>query len=294
MNIHTEVDRSAIGVGDARVLNPLRLHEGPTGEGAGRGHHVGVAIDVETTGLDHRAGKVIEMAIRRFRYDGDGNITDIDEAYEWREDPGEPLSADISALTGLTDADLAGREIDADDATRLLRSASFVVAHNSTFDRAWVEDRLPGARGLAWTCSMRQVDWRARGFDGRVLGYLLVQNGYYHCGHRASSDVDALIQMLRHRDDDGRTALSEMIEKGSDPSWIVRARGAHFDLKDELRARGYRWDADPKHRSWWREVSDEDLVQEQFWLAANVYAVDANPKAICPVIERITPRNRFL
>lgn len=295
MDMMVEAGRgSATGAGDVRVLYPLRLHEGSTGDGAGRGPHIGVAIDVETTGLDVNTGKVIELAIRRFRYDAEGVITDIDDAFEWREDPGEPLHPDISALTGLTDADLAGREIDDDDATRLLRSASFVVAHNSSFDRAWVERRLPGAAGLNWCCSMRQVDWRARGFDGRVLGYLLLQRGYYHCGHRASADVDALIQMLRHEDAAGQTALSEMIKTGSKPTWIVRARGAHFDLKDELRARGYRWDAADDRKVWWREVADDQLVQEQFWLAANVYAAEARPQKICPEVVRVTPRTRFL
>lgn len=295
MDIDIEVGREdAAASGDVRVLHPLRLFEGSTGEGLDRGVHVGVALDVETTGLDARTGKVIELAIRRFRYDRKGVITDIDRAYEWREDPGEPLTAEITALTGLTDEDVAGREIDADAATRLLGSASFVVAHNARFDRLWVEERLPEAAGLSWCCSMAQVDWKARGFDGRVLGYLLVQNGFYHCGHRASADVDALIQMLRHRDADGRPALAEMIERGARPSWIVRAKGAHFDLKDQLRSRGYRWDAEPGRKVWWREVDDDELVPEQSWLAANVYAAAAKPTALCPDLERVTPRSRFL
>ena len=295
MNLRDEVGRAeAVGAGDVRVLHPLRLATGPTGAGSGRGAHVGVAVDVETTGLDVNAGKVIELAIRRFRYDAHGIITDIDDAFEWREDPGEPLHPDIAALTGLSDQDLAGCEIDEGDATRLLRSASFVVAHNSAFDRAWVERRLPDAAGLNWCCSMRQVDWRDRGFDGRVLGYLLLQHGYYHCGHRASADVDALIQMLRHVDGRGRTALAEMIDTGARPSWIVRARGAHFDLKDRLRSRGYRWDAAPDRKVWWREVADDDLVKEQFWLAANVYSADARPQNLGPEIVRVTPRTRFL
>lgn len=293
MNTETELGRIVAAEDEGlRVLHPLQLREGPTGQGTGRGPFVGVAVDVETTGLDHRTGKVIEFAARRFRYDRDGIITDIDEAFQWREDPGEPLTPEITALTGLTDIDLVGEEIDEADATRLLQSASFVVAHNSTFDRNWVEARLPDARGLNWCCSMRQVDWKARGFDGRALGYLLVQNGFYHCGHRASADVDALIEMLRHRNGHGRTALSEMIEQGGKPSWIVRAKGADFGVKDLLRGREYRWDAGRK--VWWREVPDADLVQEQFWLAAHVYAVEANPKAICPDLERVTSRTRFL
>lgn len=293
MIVINDADRvCAVGEEDVRVLRPLRLREGPTGDGAGRGSYVGIAVDVETTGLDPRTGQVIELAVRRFRYDADGLITDIDRAYEWREDPGEPLDPDISALTGLADADLAGCEIDTDGATRLLRSASFVVAHNSAFDRTWVEQRLPEAAGLNWVCSMRQVDWRARGFDGRVLGYLLVQNGFYHCGHRASSDVDALIEMLRHRDATGRTALSEMIERGSRPSWLVRAKGAHFDVKDQLRAQGFRWDSDLK--VWAKEVDDADLVPTQFWLAAHVYSIEAKAKALGPELVRINPATRFL
>lgn len=292
MNLQVKVGRSAAGNEDVRVLRPLRLHEGPTGKGIGRGRHVGVAVDVETTGLDPATGNIIELAIRRFRYDANGVITDIDEAFEWREDPGEPLHPDITALTGLTNADLAGREIDTDDATRLLTSASFVVAHNSSFDRRWIENRLPDARGLAWCCSMLQVDWRARRFDGRVLGYLLLQSGFYHCGHRASSDVDALIQMLRGVDVDGRTALAEMIDRGGRSSWLVRAKGASFDVKDKLRVEGFRWDADQK--VWAKEVADEDLVPLQFWLAAHVYAVKANPKALCPELIRITPQSRFI
>lgn len=293
MNIHAEAGcEDAAGTGNVRVLRPLRLTEGPTGEGMGRGAHVGVALDVETTSLDPSTGKIVELALRRFRYDPDGVITDIDAPYEWRQDPGEPLSPEIVALTGLTDADLSGREIEEDVAARLLKSASFVVAHNSSFDRRWLEDRLPDARGLNWCCSMRQVDWRRRGFDGRVLGYLLLQRGFYFCGHRASADVDALIQMLRHRDAVGRTALSEMIERGSAPTWLVRARGAAFEVKDLLRSRGYRWSADLK--VWAKEVDDGDLVGEQFWLAANVYAVEANPKAICAELIRVTPRTRFI
>lgn len=288
-----EVDRdAAVDAGVTRVLHPLRIEEGSTGEGEARGPYVGIGIDVESTGLDPNTGKIIELALRRFRYDGDGVVTDIDEAYEWREDPGEPLTAEIQALTGITDADLAGREIDEDGATRLLRSASFVVAHNSRFDRRWVENRLPGARELNWCCSMAQVDWKARGFDGKVLGYLLVQAGYYHCGHRASADVDAMIQMLRHRDGKDRTALAEMIERGARPGWIVRAKGADFGVKDLLKGRGYRWSSEDK--VWWREVEDARLVEEQFWLASHVYSVDANPKAICPDLRRVTSRTRFL
>lgn len=277
---------------DARIIHRLDLATGPTGDGNGQGRYVGVALDVETSGLDHKSDAIIELALRRFRYDDDGVITDLDKPYAWLEDPGRPLSAEITTLTGLTDADVAGRSIDVESAARLLRSASFVVAHNAAFDRRWVEDRLDGARAFHWVCSMSQYDWRGAGFDGRGLGFLLMQSGFFHGGHRASSDVDALIQLLRHRQTDGRTALSVMIENAVRDTWIIRANGAAFEVKDMLRARGYRWDGERK--TWWREVSDDDRLAEEWWLAGHVYDMAARPRALGPEIERVTSATRFL
>ncbi|RZK03355.1 MAG: DNA polymerase III subunit epsilon [Novosphingobium sp.] len=292
MNSVNSVGRDIAADGEAvRLLYPLRLEEGPTGDAEDRGPYGGVAIDVETTGLDWRTGKVIELAARRFRYNRAGVITHIDRPYEWRQDPGESLSPEISRLTGLTDADLVGQEIDEIGAANVLSSTSFVVAHNSRFDRPWIEALLEGARGLRWACSMSEIDWRAEGFDGRTLGFLLMQAGFYHCGHRAGADVDALIQLLRRRFRDGRTALAHMIENAARPTWLFRARGADFSTKDALKARGYRWDAEG--RVWWREVADADRHPEEWWLASHVYS-DARAGALGPEVREVTARTRYL
>jgi DNA polymerase-3 subunit epsilon len=118
-----------------------------------------------------------------------------------------------------------------------------------------------------------------------------MQAGWFHEGHRAVADVDAVIQLLRHRFEDGRTALSVLSDKAAQPSWIIRAVGADFSVKDQLRARGYRWDAGRK--VWWREVPDQERTREEFWLAANVYSGHANPKAMGPTFEEVSAFTRF-
>lgn len=276
---------------DVRVLRRLNIREGETGVGGRVGTSVGVAVDVETTGVDPAGDVVIELALRRFRFDPDGVIVKIDRPYSWLEDPGRPLTPEIVALTGLTDADLAGRSIDDGEAMRLLRSAEFVCAHNASFDRNMVERRLPDLGDLAWACSCHDVDWRAAGFDGKALGWLLVQCGLFHDAHRAGDDVDGVIALLQATLPSGRTALAEMLANARAPGWRFRAVGAAFELKDRLRARGYLWDVDGK--TWWREVRDADRDAEEWWLAGVVYSGDANPRALGPVVERVDWRTRY-
>ena len=213
------------GENDVRLLRRLDVREGETGVGGRIDTTIGVVVDVETTGIGDD-DVIIELALRRFRADPDGVIVKIDRDYSWLEDPGRDLPADIVRLTGLTDADVAGQLIDEEAAVRLLKSADFVCAHNAKFDRAYVERRLPEAAGLAWTCSCADIDWRASGFDGRSLGWLLAQSGYFHGAHRAGDDVDAVIQILRQDLAGGRTALAEMLATARAPSWRFHAVGA--------------------------------------------------------------------
>lgn len=74
-----------------RILHRLDVREGATGEGVGTGPNVALVLDLETTGLDVERDAIIELAIRRVRYDAEGVITHIDKAYEWVEDPGKPI-----------------------------------------------------------------------------------------------------------------------------------------------------------------------------------------------------------
>ncbi len=237
----------------------------------------GCALDVETTGLDHRTDAVIELAMQRFRVDRTGRIIGLGPPFRWLEDPGVPISAEITALTGIDDEAVAGRRIGEAEATGLLLDADFVIAHNATFDRPFVERRLPLAAGRPWVCSMRDVDWRGMGFEGRVLSHLLSQMGWFYEAHRADVDVTALLKLLAHVPE-GRdaTVLSDAIRNASRPAYVVEAVRAPFDTKDLLKARGYRWDGSRRH--WWREVTEGELDDEIEWSLRNVYGGKARPR----------------
>ncbi|WP_068079525.1 3'-5' exonuclease [Novosphingobium rosa] len=254
---------------DFRVLRRLQavdwLHKGPA-QGEMR---VGVAVDVETTGLDHEQDRIIELAVQRFRFDALGRVTQLGKARVWREDPGMPLDPRITRLTGLTDEDLAGHAIDEGAAADILASADIIVAHNAAFDRPFVDRRLPATAGRPWACSMAELDWLELGFDGRALGHLVSQCGWFYEGHRAENDILALIYLLAHQAADGGTIMARLMAASARPSWRVNAVDAPFEAKDALKARAYRWDG--TLRFWWKTIPEEEVEAERQWLDQNVY-----------------------
>ncbi|WP_325065448.1 exonuclease domain-containing protein [Sphingobium indicum] len=141
---------------------------------------IGVAVDVETTGLDRETDRIIELAVQRFRFDALGHVIQVGVPRVWREDPGIELDPRITKLTGLAADDLAGQVIDEAAAVESLSSADIIVAHNAAFDRPFIDRRLPAIAGKPWACSMAELDWLELGFDGRALAHLVSQCGWFY------------------------------------------------------------------------------------------------------------------
>ncbi|KKW93809.1 3'-5' exonuclease [Sphingobium chungbukense] len=241
---------------------------------------IGVAIDVETTGLDRETDRIIELAIQRFRFDKAGRIIQVGVPRVWREDPGIPIDPKITRLTGLSADDVTGQAIDDAVAVEILSSADIIVAHNAAFDRPFVDRRLPVIAGKPWACSMAELDWLEFGFEGRALAHLVSQCGWFYEGHRAENDILALLYLLSHGLPDGETILAKLIVCSEQPTFRVNAIDAPFDAKDRLKSRGYRWDA--ALRFWWRSVREEESDAERAWLLSDVYGGYGEP-AFIPV-----------
>lgn len=275
---HDQALQALSGHPDFRVLRRLRpvshFHEGD----AFATSRVGVALDVETTGLDRETDRIIELAVQRFRFDERGRIIQVGMPRVWREDPGFELDPKITKLTGLTESDLVGQAIDEAAALEILTSADIIVAHNAAFDRPFVDRRLPGIAGKPWACSMAELDWLDLGFDGRALAHLVSQCGWFYEGHRAENDILALIYLLAHNVSDGDTILSKLITCSEKTSYRVNALDAPFDAKDRLKSRGYRWDA--ALRFWWKAVQEDEGEAERTWLLSEVYSGYGEPAFI--------------
>jgi DNA polymerase III subunit epsilon len=267
----------------ARRLRPMRRVESrfrPTGE------LTVCALDVETTGLDRRNDRIIELAIQRARIDQHGRIVETGRPRSWFEDPGIPIPQKVTEKTGLTDADVAGRAISDGEAYGIISSADVVLSHNAAFDRPFVDRRL-GLSGQAWICSLNDFDWEAHGFESRKLSELLLRCGWFYKAHRAEVDVTALLHLVDHRLDEGGTVMRELLRTAARPTIEIDAAGAPFAAKDELKARGYRWDAD--RRCWTTVIRDGSAEAERAWLETAVYAGAGSG----PSVREVTWRERY-
>lgn len=252
----------------------------------------GVVLDTETTGLSHRKDEIIEVGAIAFTFDVDGCIGDVTAVYGGLQQPTVLIPSDVTRLTGITDAMVAGQSIDRSALAALIEPADLIIAHNAGFDRPFCEAFSPIFAGKAWACSNAEVDWSARGFEGTKLGYLVGQAGYFHDGHRAVDDCFALLEVLERRPAAGSTtAFAELYARSQLARVRVYAENSPFDMKDHLKSRGYRWSdgSDGRPKSWWVEVPEEALDDELGYLRAEIYRwPDADPP-----VRRLTAFDRF-
>jgi DNA polymerase-3 subunit epsilon len=261
---------------DYRVLRRMPAMRRNLVRGVRPGMLAGCALYVETTGVRIADDAVIELALQRFWADAGGRIVMTGRSHHWFEDPGRPITPEVTRVTGIADPDVAGRSIMDPIAASLIVDADFVVSHDASFDRPFVEKRLPLAAGRPWACTSSEVDWNDNGLEGGSLSHLLMQTGLFYTPHRASTEVTALLHLLNHPLPSGGTVLTAAVEAAIRPTWVIDAVGAPFEADDMLATRGYRWNAAARH--WSKEVSGKAFDDEYEWVIVHVYGGTAKPK----------------
>lgn len=171
-------------------------------------------IDVETTGLSPYYDEVVELALVLFAFAREtGEIMGIVDEYVGLREPSCPIPSAATAVHGLTLDNVRGCSLDCGAIERLVGRAEFLVAHNAGFDRAFVERLVPLVGKKRWLCSMRGVDWRAKGFSSRALQFLLrahrIETAH---AHRGEDDVKGTLRLLAHCPPGSRPYFAELLE----------------------------------------------------------------------------------
>lgn len=258
--------------GDYRVLRrlPFRQHfSTPT-----KPTKVGILLDVETTGLDTASDEVVELGMVKFSYHRDGTVAAVLDKFSSLNEPGRTIPEDAIKLHGITNEMAAGHKIDTEAVNAFASDAAIVIAHNAAFDRKFAERYWPTFADKPWACSVNQVGWRDHGFEGSRLGYLLNGIGLFHRSHRAVDDCHALLEILAHPlSGTERSALSLLLENARRKTIRIWAEHAPFDLKDELKKRGYRWSPgdEGRRKAWYVDVDEASRDDEIAYLRQSIY-----------------------
>lgn len=253
-----------------RKLAPLATREPPSWTPVRQG----LFVDCETTGLDPAHDEIIELAMVPFTYGLDGEVYAVGKPFQQLREPTNPIPPEITAITGIDDAMVAGHRIDPAEVSRFAAPASLVVAHNAAFDRKFLERFCETFNTKPWACTMSQIDWAAEGYEGTKLAYLAMGAGFFYEGHRATYDCLAAIELLaRVLPKSGQTGLAQLLDRARRPSFRIWAENSPFDLKDVLKARGYRWNGEgtTSPRAWYIDVDEAARDAEITFLKTEIY-----------------------
>jgi DNA polymerase-3 subunit epsilon len=269
-----------------RRLMPCMRWPGDTGALVARV----LLLDTETTGLDHSADKIIELALVGMTVDLVTGLPvgDLD-VYDGLEDPGFAIPETVVGITGLRDKDVGGQRLDDARVLRMLAGADLIIAHNASFDRPFCESRFPEFREKAWACSFVEIDWKAQKRSSAKLESLAQDIGLFYDAHRAEMDCHALLAVLLSKHaSDADSGLMRLLQSSKKSSFLLHANQAPYDGKAMLKARGYRWN--PDRRVWCIRLADDTALERECdWLKANIYAQSSATLDV----EKLTAQDRY-
>jgi DNA polymerase-3 subunit epsilon len=187
-----------------------------------------VFVDIETNGLNHIRGRVVEVAAIR--------VENGEVVREFRSliDPGTPLPQFITRLTGITQNDLDGAPLFlaiANELQEVLDGAIF-VAHNVRFDYSFLKQefkRIGKPFSPRQLCTMRLSRALFPSQRSHKLAALIATHGLeVSARHRAYDDAHALWQFLQktHQQfgaDVIEQAIAKQIKQPSLPKGLTAA-----------------------------------------------------------------------
>ena len=272
-----------------RVIRPLELRNSFT-DASPPDRLITVAIlDTETTGTNSSRDKIIELGMILVEVcPQTGQAFRVVRVFDELEYPGIPIPEESTRIHHITDEMVAGKRINDAEVESLMSDVSLVIAHNASFDRAFVEDRFPIFAKKAWACSWAQIPWAEEGISSGKLEFLAYSFGFHFTGHRASTDCHALLEVLQNPlPSSGTLAMQALLQNARLAEIKVSALGSPFESRVVLKERNYRWNGEKK--IWAKSIPPKALDDEASWLAQSVY----EGKAFKLELERITAMNRY-
>ena len=192
-------------------------------------------IDTETTGLDPKVDRLIEVGWVSY----DADVGAIVECRSVVVRAAEYLEANI---TGIPPAVvLSGRDVDivVAAAQRVADRHDFILAHNAEFDSGFLP--LSGR----WLCTCHDADWpRSHRSSPNLTGLALAYGLGVARAHRAIDDCLTLAAILT-RVHELEGGLGDWLARATEPRVSIAATVSYHD-RQLAKDAGFGWDGDAK------------------------------------------------
>ena len=235
---------------------------------------IATIIDLETMGMDAKIHEIIEIGLLSFTFSNGDGIIEVIDTYNELHDPGKPIPAEITKITHISNEDVKGKAIDWSRVIQMVQRSHLIICHNSRFDRNFLELQTTEAikavvENKPFACTIKDIDWKGRGYESSKLDYLNFKLGYFYEGHRALVDCWATFNLLLHE----KGAFDELKANVRCKETLLCAENAAFDKKDLLKARNYRWSdgSSSLPKCWYIVITNEQLAAEKEWLDEHIY-----------------------
>lgn len=226
-------------------------------------------FDCETTGLSHETDLVTEIGA--VAWDTVSNMPIAFFSTLLKID--RPLPKEIIALTGITDAMLAGFALNQHDGWQKFFDfcswADSLMAHNAPFDMGFAQKRSNGKIKDVIIDSAVDVPYPET-ITTRKLTHLAAEHGFVNpFPHRAVTDVLTMLTIA------SKYNWDEIIANAKTPSIEIFAK-VSYEQKDLAKANGFRWNGD--RRTWSKNIKQNKLQAEDLRCSAAGFSIGVMPK----------------
>jgi len=219
-----------------------------------------LGLDLETTGLDVATDEIIEVGAVMWDTDRKLPVKMYSEMVQIQN----PLSPEITKITGITHEDLATWGVSAQEACMnleaLVSPCQYIVAHNGlNFDKLFIDrylEAMPDIKiDLPWIDTMTDLPY-PKDLKIRKLSYVAAEHGFLNpFVHRSLFDVLTMLKVF------SSYPINEIIEFSNSPMVRVVAH-VSFEEKDKAKRLGFRWD--PTRREWFSGLREAQAKKSEY------------------------------
>ena len=214
-----------------------------------------LGLDLETTGLDFTKDRPIEVGLALWSTTQKKFL----EASDFLVQSDVPVSAEITKLTGITQAAVNKFGYDSKDALEtvidMMNQAQAVLGQNVVrFDKRMLE--AWAARHGATIPEKLWIDTRTDlpGVESKHLGYMAADHGFLNLfPHSALTDVLTCIKIFSMYD------AETVLARAQEPTVILKAH-VSYETNELAKKRKYAWN--PANKLWWKIVKQSDVSLE--------------------------------